>query len=103
LASVDGTDCLIVGRILPNGRDDPRMYSYKIRSSALRYEVAVSIHSSDIVWVAGPYLPEQWNDLIIFRHGLSDMLPPVERVEADNGYVGDCPAKCKVPDSVTTR
>jgi hypothetical protein len=24
-------------------------------------------------------------------------------VEADNGYVGDCPAKCKVSDSVTTR
>jgi hypothetical protein len=41
--------------------------------------------------------------LRIFRHGLSGMLPPGEGVEADNGYVGYCPAKCKVPDSVTTR
>jgi hypothetical protein len=78
LASVDGTGCPIVGCILPNGRDDPHMDSYKIRCSALRYEVAVSICSSDIVWVAEPYLPGQWNDLMIFRHGLSDMLPPGE-------------------------
>jgi hypothetical protein len=40
---------------------------------------------------------------MIFRHGLSGMLPPGERVEADNGYVGDCPGKCKVPQAVTTR
>jgi hypothetical protein len=43
LASVDGTDCPIAGHVVANGRDDPRFYSYKIRSSELRYEVAVSI------------------------------------------------------------
>ena len=62
----------------------------------MRYEVACCIRTSDIVWVAGPYLPGVSNDITIFRDGLIHMLEDGERVEADDGYVGECPGKVKV-------
>jgi hypothetical protein len=63
----------------------------------------MSIRSSDIVWVAGSYLPGQWNDFMIFRHGLECMLEPGEQIEAGNGYgAEECPARCKVPSAVSS-
>ena len=59
LASVDCVDCKRTGQIMYNERGrrvpDKRFYSFKkkIRGPALRYEVAISILSSDIVWIAG--------------------------------------------------
>lgn len=59
--------------------------------------------NASIVWVSGPYLPgkDGWNDYAIFKDGLVDMLEPGERVEADDGYMGDCPKYCKCPGAVT--
>ena len=51
--------------------------------------------------MAGPYLPGEWNDLQIFRHGLRGELEDGERVEADDGYRGDAPEFVKCPSSVT--
>lgn len=95
--SVDCTDCPFKGRRLHNGRQDPRFYSYKFKASGLRYEVGLAIRAPDIVWIAGPYLPGVLNDLSIFRRGLRSMLSPGERVEGDDGYMGDCPQYCKCP------
>jgi hypothetical protein len=103
LTSVDGTDCTIKGKVLFNGAPDTRYYSYKFQGPALRYEVAVLILSSDIVWVAGPYLPGVWNDLMIFWHGLKGMLLVGERVEADDGYLAEFPLACKCPGALFTR
>jgi hypothetical protein len=105
LVSVDGVDCQVVGATLHSGAPDSAYYSHKFKGPALRYEVAVSILSSDIVWVAGPYLPgkDGWNDLSIFRDGLRGMLEPGERVEADDGYNGDCPQYVKCPGGITAQ
>jgi hypothetical protein len=105
LVSVDGVDCQVMGEILHSGAPDSAYYSHKFVGPAFRYEVAVSILSSDIVWVAGPYLPGKggWNDLSIFRDGLRGMLEPGERVEADDGYKGDCPQYVKCPGGITAR
>ena len=71
-------------------------YSQKFRGPGLRYEVAVSLKQGDIVWINGPY-ECVWPDIKIFRDSLISFLDPFERVEADDGYVGEQPAKCKTP------
>jgi len=49
-----------------------------------------------LVWVEGPY-PAGTPDITIFRNGLSHHLDPFERVEADDGYVGEAPRQVKCP------
>lgn len=107
LSSVDGVDC---SRTWPSYynhkgklKKDKRYYTHKFKAGGLRYEVALSIRSSDIVWIAGPYLPGIWNDLAIFRLGLMYMLEDGERIEADDGYKGECPQYVKCPRGVTRR
>ena len=96
LVSVDGTDF----RIAENGR---RFYSHKFKKSGLRYEVAICILTGDIVWVNGPYECGAWPDISIFRNSLMTNLAPNERVEADDGYVGEAPLHVKCPRSFTNR
>ena len=49
----------------------------------------------------GPYEPGLWNDIMIFRNSLMSYLGVGERVEADDGYVGEAPRHVKCPASVT--
>lgn len=67
----------------------------------MRYEVAIAIRSNNIVWVNGPFRPGEYNDLDIFRAGLIHNLDHGERVEADDGYIGECPTHCKCPGALT--
>ena len=92
LISVDGTDF----RIAKQGR---KIYSHKFKKSGLRYEVGICILSGDIVWTNGPYEPGIWNDILIFRNALKSELGNNERVEADDGYVGEAPVYIKCPKS----
>ena len=94
LLSVDGTDFLA-----PNyGK---KWYSHKFKHSGLRYEVALSIKTGWICWISGPWNPGQWNDLEIFRMSLVTFLDSFERVEADDGYIGEAPLKVRCPRCVT--
>jgi hypothetical protein len=93
LVTVDGTDF----RIPEHGKP---FYSFKFRKSALRYEVALCILTGDIVWINGPYEAGKWNDLQIFRNSLMSHLAPNERVEADDGYVGEHPHHVKCPKGI---
>ena len=81
-------------RISERGRD---WHSQKFKKSGLRYEVAVSIKSGDICWISGPHQPGLWNDVEIFRSSLVTFLDPDERVEADDGYIGEAPLRVKCP------
>ena len=98
MASVDGADFRIKGKKRVDGKPDERYYSYKFKGPGLRYLVALSIRSSDIVFVAGPYSPGVSNDLTIFREcGIMDEMEQFEKVEADDGYMGECPGYCICP------
>lgn len=92
LISVDGTDIRIpeLGRVF---------YSHKYKKSAFRYEVALCILTGDIVWINGPYPAGKWPDIEIFRDSLRSHLEKDERVEADDGYIGDSPTFVKCPGS----
>ena len=68
---------------------DKLFYSHKFKGPGLRYEVALSIQTGDIVWINGPFPAGAWPDINIFRHGLKWMLKEAgERCEADKGYRG---------------
>ena len=77
-----------------NGRT---FYSFKFKKSGLRYEICLCIKTGEIVWINGPYECGMWNDLQIFRNSLMSHLEPGERVEADDGYIGEHPQHIKCP------
>ena len=95
LVSVDGTDF----RVKQLG---PTFSSHKFaKKSGVRYEVALCIKTGDIVWLNGPFPCGQLNDISIFRQALMTELSANERVEADDGYVGESPQHIKCPASFT--
>ena len=89
--SVDGVDCRA-----PNL--GPAFSSHKFaKKGGLRYEVALCILTGDIVWINGPFPCGEWNDISIFRSSLMSHLEHGERVEADDGYIGEHPRYIKCP------
>jgi hypothetical protein len=65
-----------------------KWYSHKFNSTAVKYELAVSIKTGDIVAFNGPFRGGQ-HDLSIFRYHLRRCLEDGEKVIADRGYRGD--------------
>jgi len=95
--SVDCTDCKVPqkGRVFA---------SHKFaKKSGLRYEVGIGIMTGEMKWINGPYPCGEWPDIKIFRDCLKSHLDLAERVEADDGYVGESPYVTKVPSAVLTR
>ena len=96
LASVDGTDFQMGW-----GAKYKRFCCHKFyKKPGLRYEVAVCLRTSDIVWISGPHFPGLHNDIEIFRMGLIHILDDGERMEADMGYRGEHPVYIKMPSGV---
>jgi DDE superfamily endonuclease len=93
LVSVDGTDF----RIQEPTHFWKGWHSRKFNGPGLRYEVAISICSGDIVWIHGPFPCGHWPDIKIFRHALIYELEEGEKVEADKGYRGEA-EHASVPD-----
>ena len=87
LISVDGTDCPI-----PYQQAVPEAwYTKKFNGHGLRYEIGVCIITGYIVWLMGPFPCGDWPDIVCFRYALRQMLDASERVEADDGYIGEDP------------
>ena len=82
--TIDGTDFRI-GEQFPF---DKRWKSPKAKGASVKYEVAVSIYSGDIVWIYGPHVGSK-HDLTIFREELRQLLDEGEQVETDAGYKGE--------------
>lgn len=93
LVSVDGTDF----RIQEPTPFCKSWHSRKFNGAGLRYEVAISICSGDVVWIHGPFPCGSWPDICIFRNALKNELGDGEKVEADLGYRGE-PGCVSVPD-----
>ena len=53
------------------------------------------------MWINGPYPCGDYNDILIFRDSLMSHLAEAERVEADDGYIGEAPMHVKCPKSIT--
>lgn len=98
MISVDGTDVPIPYQT--SGSCPEAWYTKKFNASGLRYELGVCILTGWIVWLMGPFPCGDWPDIVCFRYALKHMLEDGERVEADDGYVGEDPATVKVPGSM---
>ena len=95
MISVDCVDFAI-----PN--QGPAFSSHKFKKkSGLRYEIAICIQTGTVVWINGPYPCGRYPDITIFRDALMLHLSEAERVEADDGYVGEAPRHIKCPKSFT--
>ena len=79
--TVDGTD-FRMGEPTPFSS---KWKSHKAKGASIKYKVAVSIYSGDIVWIYGPHEGSK-NDLTVFREQLQHMLEHEEMIEADAGY-----------------
>lgn len=96
LVSIDCTDCKV-----PKQNSNAKAFtSHKFKESGVRYEIAVCIITGEIVWVMGPLPCGDWPDVEVFRFAIKHMLGPFERVEADDGFIGEDPEKAKVPASM---
>ena len=62
----------------------------------------MDIIAGNLVWLEGPY-PVGTPDITIFRNGVSHHLDPFERVDADDGYVGEAPQQVKCPKCAANR
>ena len=76
-------------------------FSHKNKKSALRYEIGLNIITGDIVWVNGSFPAGKYSDITIFRDSLIIFLGPGERVETNDGYIGEAPHNIKCPMSLT--
>jgi len=81
--SLDGTDFSV-----PEQRPlAPSDFSHKIKHSALRYEVGLSLGENPrIVWVAGGVPAGAWSDLTLARDKIVNKIDRDEYVLADCGY-----------------
>ena len=96
LASVDGTDFQLAW-----GAKYKQFVCHKFKKKpGLRYEVAVCLRTSDIVWINGPHYPGTHNDIAIFQSALIHLLDDGERLEADRGYIGEHPTYIKMPTGI---
>lgn len=80
--SIDGVDF----KIREPRPFDESYFSHKIKSSGLRYEVALSLCSGDIVWVYGSYPCGSYSDLRLARQAYVYQVYDGERTIADRGY-----------------
>lgn len=96
IATVDGVHCRIFEPRLDPGT---QWYSHKVNGPALGYELAVDMHSNQLVWINGPF-PAGESDITVFRKpdGLKDKIPHGKKVVADKGYRGE-PDKISVPNT----
>jgi hypothetical protein len=79
--TVDGTD-FTIGEPTPFNK---AWKSPKAKGASLKYKVAISIYSGDIVWIYGPHEGSK-HDYRIFKEMLMKMLEADEMVETDAGY-----------------
>lgn len=74
-----------------------KLFSKKLNGPGLAYLISVCLLTSDIVMIDGPRLPGEFNDILMFRASLRPLLEEGERVEGDDGFVGDDPQFTKTP------
>jgi DDE superfamily endonuclease len=63
-------------------------FSHKHNHAGVDYEIGLSVFTSQLIWVNGPF-PAGENDISIFKnHGLRERIPAGCWAIADNGYRG---------------
>ena len=90
VVTVDGVDMKVWEPQHPTFPHDKKFFSKKFSHGAVKYELAVSIFSGDLVWIKGPFKAGV-HDLTIFCHGLKNKLANGQIAIADRGYCSSKP------------
>ena len=61
------------------------MYSHKFKKAALKYEIAIDIFRSIIVWIYGPHRGGK-HDKVIYFERLRDLIPAGKKAIVDRVY-----------------
>jgi hypothetical protein len=85
IISVDGTDFKVWERKHPMMPYDKGHYSHKFNHGALKYEIAMDVYRSKVVWISGPHRAGL-HDKTIFEMGLKDKIPLGKKVISDRVY-----------------
>lgn len=75
------------------------LYLNKINRPALYYKVTTSLLLNHIIWLSGPYLLGETNDLQKFELGLIYELEDNDCIQADDIYTKQATHKVKCPGS----
>ena len=99
--SLDCVDCRIREPKHPRYNIDKGYSSHKFKKSGLRYELAIELHQSNLVWINGPFKAGSDNDLTIFRKALKKKVKKLhgKKGMADGGYEGEEDLLC-LPSSL---
>lgn len=88
LLTVDGIHCVVREPSTAELSKNPAYFSHKHHHAGVDYEIGLSVFTSQVIWVNGPF-PAGENDISIFKNrGLSEMIPEGCWAIADNGYRG---------------
>ena len=89
LYSVDGVHCRTNEILHPTLAKNTKLYSHKFNQAGFGYELALSLTSSSLVWINGPFLGSK-HDVTIFRdNGLKNTTAAGKKGIADQGYRGE--------------
>ena len=81
---MDGTD---LATEEPGRPINPRWFSHKINRAAIKYEVAIGVHTGWIVWVNGLYPAGKYSNVsIVSRQSLVHFLHENDLYIADGAY-----------------
>ena len=85
IISVDGVDFRCWEAKHPTMPYDKGMYSHKYKKAALKYEIAIDIFRSKIVWISGPHQGGK-HDKVIYLEDLCGKIPPSKKIIVDRVY-----------------
>jgi hypothetical protein len=90
LYSVDGIHCRINEPFHATLAKDTKSYSHKFNQAGVTYELALSVHTNDLVWMNGPFQAAT-PDISVFRKegGLKEKTPAGKKGIGDYGYRGE--------------
>ncbi len=91
--SVVGIDCPIE----EPSPFSPKWYAHKCKGAGVRYEAAVSLYTSKIIWIKGPFPCGEFPDAKIFHLFLKKELDKHEMGVADRGYRSISQLSTKMP------
>jgi hypothetical protein len=85
IVSVDGTDFKVWEKKHPYFSLDKGQYSHKFNHGALKYEIAIDVWTSRVVWINGP-VRAAIHDRVLFDSGLASKIKKGKLVIADRVY-----------------
>ena len=85
IVSVDGVDFKVWEMKHPTMTLDKGLYSQKFNHGALKYEIAIDIYTSQVVWISGPHKAGV-HDKTVFEMGLQAKIPQGKKAITDRVY-----------------